>query len=54
MENIGARRLVTVLERIMEEISFDAENHRGETFAIDAEYVEEKVAPLLKKYQLFK
>ena len=52
MENIGARRLVTVLERIMEEISFDAENHRGETFAIDAGYVDDKVAPLLKKADL--
>ena len=52
MENIGARRLVTVLERIMEDISFDAENHRGETFAIDEDYVEEKVAPLLKKADL--
>lgn len=38
-ENIGARRLHTVLERLMEEISFDASDLSGESFTIDAEYV---------------
>ncbi|MBF0218024.1 MAG: ATP-dependent protease ATPase subunit HslU [Gammaproteobacteria bacterium] len=38
-ENIGARRLHTVLERLLENISFDAELHHGETFTIDAGYV---------------
>ena len=38
-ENIGARRLHTVLERLMEDISYDASEKSGETFAIDADYV---------------
>jgi len=38
-ENIGARRLHTVLERLMEEISFDASEKEGATFTINAEYV---------------
>ena len=38
-ENIGARRLHTVLERLMEDISYDASEKQGETYSIDAEYV---------------
>ncbi len=38
-ENIGARRLHTVLERLMEEISYDASDLNGQTITIDAEYV---------------
>lgn len=38
-ENIGARRLHTVMERLMDEISFDATEKSGSTFTIDAEYV---------------
>ncbi len=38
-ENIGARRLHTVLERLMEEISYDASDLSGESFTIDADYV---------------
>ncbi len=38
-ENIGARRLHTVLERLMEEISFDASDRQGESITIDAKYV---------------
>lgn len=38
-ENIGARRLHTVLERLMEDISFDASEKQGESFSIDATYV---------------
>lgn len=38
-ENIGARRLVTVVERVMEEISFDAAERNGETIRIDRDYV---------------
>ena len=40
LENIGARRLQTVMEKLLEEISFDAENRKGETLTIDAAYVE--------------
>jgi ATP-dependent HslUV protease ATP-binding subunit HslU len=38
-ENIGARRLATVMEKVMEEISFEADSHRGETVHIDRDYV---------------
>ena len=46
IENIGARRLQTVLERLLDEISFDAPEKKGETFTITPGYVEEKVASL--------
>ena len=46
VENIGARRLATVMERMLEEISFAASDRSGETIRVDAPYVQEKVAPL--------
>ena len=46
VENIGARRLATVLERLLEEISFSASDRQGEQVPVDADYVREKVAPL--------
>ena len=46
VENIGARRLATVLERLLEEISFTASDRNGETVAVDAALVRERVAPL--------
>jgi ATP-dependent HslUV protease ATP-binding subunit HslU len=46
VENIGARRLATVLERLLEEISFTASDRRGETITVDAEMVRARVAPL--------
>ncbi|MBY0334352.1 MAG: ATP-dependent protease ATPase subunit HslU [Acetobacteraceae bacterium] len=46
VENIGARRLATVLERLLEEISFTASDRSGEAVAVDAGTVREKVAPL--------
>ena len=57
VENIGARRLQTVMERLLEEISFEAEDHRGETITIDADYVRERLETLagdadLSKYIL--
>jgi ATP-dependent HslUV protease ATP-binding subunit HslU len=52
VENIGARRLHTVLERLLEDISFTATDHGGETFIVDAAYVEERVAPLARKGDL--
>jgi ATP-dependent HslUV protease ATP-binding subunit HslU len=45
-ENIGARRLHTVLERLLESISFEASEHSGETFSIDAAYVEDHLSEL--------
>ncbi len=46
VENIGARRLQTVMERLVEEISFTAPDKSGETIKIDADYVRDKVAAL--------
>lgn len=42
-ENIGARRLHTIMEKLLEEISFEADEHKGETITIDASYVDEKL-----------
>ena len=52
VENIGARRLHTVLERLLEEISFTATDRAGETIIVDAAYVNERVAPLAQKGDL--
>ncbi|MSP31125.1 MAG: ATP-dependent protease ATPase subunit HslU, partial [Acetobacteraceae bacterium] len=52
VENIGARRLHTVLEKLLEEISFSATDRAGETFTVDAAYVGEKVSPLAQKGDL--
>ncbi len=54
VENIGARRLHTVMERLLEEISFSATERGGETIAIDADYVREQVADLAKDSDLSK
>ena len=52
VENIGARRLHTVLERLLEDISFTATDRAGETITVDAAYVNERVAPLAQKGDL--
>ncbi len=54
VENIGARRLQTVMEKLLEEISFDAEDRRGETLKIDAAYVEKQLAGIAKDADLSK
>ena len=54
VENIGARRLQTVMEKLLEEISFDAEEHEGETVTIDAEYVRERLTELADDTDLSK
>jgi ATP-dependent HslUV protease ATP-binding subunit HslU len=46
VENIGARRLATVLERLLEEVSFTASDRGGEVVRVDAEMVKGRVAPL--------
>jgi len=46
VENIGARRLQTVMERLVEDISFDAPDKSGESIKIDAAFVKEKVGDL--------
>ncbi len=52
VENIGARRLHTVLEKLLEEISFTATDRAGEAITVDAGYVNERVAPLAQKGDL--
>jgi len=51
-ENIGARRLYTVMEKLLEEVSFGAPDMRGQTVAIDADYVRTRLAPVLKDEDL--
>ncbi|MET3664202.1 ATP-dependent protease ATPase subunit HslU [Caulobacter sp. 1776] len=46
VENIGARRLQTIMEKVVEEISFSAADRGGETVAIDAAYVQERIGAL--------
>jgi ATP-dependent HslUV protease ATP-binding subunit HslU len=54
VENIGARRLHTVMERLLEEISFTAPDKAGAKITIDAAYVQNQVAPLAKNADLSK
>lgn len=52
VENIGARRLHTILERVLDEISFSATDRGGESVAIDADYVKEHVGSLASNSDL--
>jgi ATP-dependent HslUV protease ATP-binding subunit HslU len=52
VENIGARRLQTVVERVMEEISFTAPDRSGEVIVIDAAYVAERIGDLARNADL--
>ena len=52
VENIGARRLQTILEKVLEEISFTASDRSGETISIDAAYVQAHVGDLAKDADL--
>ncbi|MGI2170269.1 HslU--HslV peptidase ATPase subunit [Shewanella sp. MF05960] len=51
-ENIGARRLHTVMEKLMEEISYDASEKSGSTFVIDAQYVNDHLDTLVQDEDL--
>jgi ATP-dependent HslUV protease ATP-binding subunit HslU len=51
-ENIGARRLHTVMEKLMEEISYDASEKSGSTFVIDAKYVDDHLDTLVQDEDL--
>ena len=51
-ENIGARRLYTVMEKLLEEVSFDAARHAGETVSIDAAYVDSRLKDLAQSEDL--
>jgi ATP-dependent HslUV protease ATP-binding subunit HslU len=52
VENIGARRLQTVMERVLDEVSFSAPDRSGETIAIDAAFIEKNVGDLAKNADL--
>jgi ATP-dependent HslUV protease ATP-binding subunit HslU len=54
VENIGARRLHTIMERLLEEVSFTATDKPGTTVTIDSAYVRDKVADLAKNADLSK
>jgi len=54
IENIGARRLQTVMEKLLEELSFEAEDRSGETVTVDEAYVQARLAGLAKDTDLSK
>lgn len=51
-ENIGARRLHTIIEKLLDEISFDAPERKGEKITIDAKYVRDRLADIAKSEDL--
>ncbi len=51
-ENIGARRLHTVMERLLEDLSFEASDKQGENVSIDAKYVDDRLGELVKDEDL--
>jgi ATP-dependent HslUV protease ATP-binding subunit HslU len=52
VENIGARRLQTVMERVLDEVSYSAPDRSGETISIDAAFIEKNVGDLAKNTDL--
>ncbi|MXP45008.1 ATP-dependent protease ATPase subunit HslU [Allopontixanthobacter sediminis] len=54
IENIGARRLQTVMEKLIEDVSFEAEDLKGQTITIDAAYVRERLTELAQDADLSK
>lgn len=54
VENIGARRLHTIMENILEDLSFEADEHSGETIEIDTAYVNDKLKDLVQNQDLSK
>src|SRR5690606_12210052 len=52
IENIGARRLQTVMERVLDEVSFTAPDRAGETVVIDAAYVRDNIGELARNIDL--
>ena len=54
VENIGARRLHTIIERVLDEISFTATDRAGEKIAINADYVKKNLGELVKDTDLSK
>jgi ATP-dependent HslUV protease ATP-binding subunit HslU len=54
IENIGARRLQTVMEKLLEDVSFDAEERKGDRVTVDAAYVEQQLAEIARNTDLSK
>jgi ATP-dependent HslUV protease ATP-binding subunit HslU len=54
IENIGARRLQTVMEKLLEQVSFDAEDRKGESLVVDAAYVEQQLSEIARNTDLSK
>lgn len=54
VQNIGARRLITITEKVMEELSFEAPDKKGEKVVVDGEYVRKAVEGLINKVDLSK
>jgi ATP-dependent HslUV protease ATP-binding subunit HslU len=54
VENIGARRLSTVLEKLLEDVSFEAEERRGERVVVDSAYVDSQLADIARDTDLSK
>jgi ATP-dependent HslUV protease ATP-binding subunit HslU len=54
VENIGARRLSTILEKLLEDVSFDAEDRKGSVVTVDATYVNGQLADLARNTDLSK
>jgi ATP-dependent HslUV protease ATP-binding subunit HslU len=53
-ENLGARRLHSVIEKVIADISFNAPRHKGEAIVIDREYVQERLRSEIKSTDLTK
>ena len=54
VENIGARRLHTIIERVLDEISFTATDRSGEKVVVDSKYIKENLGELVKDTDLSK
>jgi len=54
VENIGARRLHTIIEKVLDDISFNATDRSGETITIDEKYVQDNLGNLVKDTDLSK
>ena len=54
VENIGARRLHTIIEKVLDDISFNATDRAGETVTVDREYVNNNLGNLVKDTDLSK
>ena len=54
VENIGARRLHTIIEKVLDDISFNATDRAGETITVDEKYVQNNLGNLVKDTDLSK